>query len=95
MPQRWAAATPAGRTAPLAGYERWGFDIAHLGVLARRELRGQGYAREAAARPVSEAVHARLLAQWRSRVGNSPSAGLARHLGFTWMGRQSAVALEA
>lgn len=95
MPYRWVAMTAGGSAAAVAGYQLWGSDIAHLGVLTHREFRSQGYAREAATRAVTEALRARLLAQWRSRTGNEPSSRLARRLGFTWMGRQSAVVVDS
>lgn len=94
MPHRWAATTPGGLAVALAGYELWRPDIAHVGVLAHRAFRSRGHAREAATRAVTEAVSAQLMVQWRCRVGNDASSRLARRLGFTWMGRQSAVALD-
>ena len=93
MPQRWAATTPQGRSAALAGFERWGADIAQLGVVAAHGARGQGYAAAAAAEAFTQALDDGLVAQWRCREGNTASERLAASLAFTRMGRQLAVAL--
>jgi RimJ/RimL family protein N-acetyltransferase len=93
MPRRWAALTPDGRLAALAGYERWGADIAQMGVAADPAERGRGYAAAAAAAAMTSALHDGLVVQWRCRVGNAASERLATCLGFAPMGRQTAVAL--
>lgn len=93
MPQRWAAVTPTGRVAAIAGYEHWGADIAQMGVAADAGERGRGYATAASAAAMSQALSADLVLQWRSRVGNTASDRLAARLGYTPLGFQSAVAL--
>lgn len=93
MPQRWAATTPEGDPAALAGMERWGADIAQLGVVARPEARGQGYGAAAAGEVVTQALDDGLVAQWRCREGNAASERLATSLSFTRLGRQLAVDL--
>lgn len=93
MPQHWAALTPDGRIAALAGFERWGADIAQMGVAANRTERGRGYAAAAAGEAMTAAMNDGLIAQWRCQVGNTASQRLAARLGFTPLGRQAAVAL--
>lgn len=94
MPQRWAATTPQGRLAALAGLERWGADIAQLGVVATPDARGHGYAAAAAGEVVTQALDDGLVAQWRCREGNAASERLAASLSFTRLGRQLAVDLS-
>lgn len=93
MPARIAARRPDGKVAAVAGYERWGPQIAHLGVLAAPAWRKQGYAAAAAARAAQVAQNEELVPQWRSRVGNTASDELADRLGFHCIGRQLAVVL--
>lgn len=93
-PRRWAAITPAGRVAALAGYERWGDDIAQIGVAADPAHRGRGYAAVAARRALRAALEDGLVAQWRCRVGNVASERLADRLGFTQLGWQTAVRVD-
>lgn len=93
MPHRWAAFTSDGHLAALAGYERWGADIAQMGVAADPAERGRGYAAAAAGEAMTRALNDGLVAQWRCRVGNTASERLAGCLGFTRLGRQTAVAL--
>lgn len=102
MERRWAVRTAGAEgghrgeeTAAVAGYQRWHGTVAHLGVATTPTRRGQGYARSAATRAICAAIDAGLLAQWRCRVGNDASLRLAERLGFTRLGRQSAVALSA
>ncbi len=93
MPWRWAGHTDSGATAAVAGYEQWG-ELAQLGVLAVPAHRGRGFAYAAAARTVTEAIATGRLAQWRCRVGNDPSARLAKRLGFVRAGVQTAITVS-
>ncbi len=93
MPQLWAAVTPVGSIAAVAGYERWGANIAQMGVVADAAERRRGYAAAASAAAMTEALNAGLVLQWRSRVGNTASDRLAARLGYTPLGFQSALAL--
>jgi len=93
MPNRWAALTPEGRVAALAGFERWGTDIAQMGVATSPAERGRGYAAAAAGEAMTAALDDGLVAQWRCQVGNAASERLAAYLGLTLLGRQAAVAL--
>jgi RimJ/RimL family protein N-acetyltransferase len=95
MPHRWAAFTPGGHLAALAGYEPLGSYVAHLGVAAHPAQRGRGYAAVAARAAMTAAWGQDLVAQWRCRVGNEQSVRLADHLGFARLGRQTAVVLQA
>ena len=94
MPHRWVALADDGTSAAVAGYERWGPDVAQVGVAAAASHRGQGLARAAGAATVASAVAEGLVAQWRCRVGNTASERLAARLGFTPLGRQAAVLLD-
>lgn len=93
MPQRWAAVTPVGHLAAIAGYEHWGARIAQMGVAADAAERGHGYAAAASAAAMTAALNADMVLQWRSRVGNAASERLAVRLGYVPLGFQSAVAL--
>jgi RimJ/RimL family protein N-acetyltransferase len=93
MPQRWGSFTPEGRPAAVAGYERWGADVAQIGVAASSSERGRGYAAAAAAMAMTMALGEDLVLQWRGRIGNVGSERLAVRLGYTRLGLQSAVAL--
>lgn len=92
MERHWAVRDGRDPLA-VAGYQRWHTTIAHIGVVAATGHRGHGYAAAAATGAVSAAIDAGLIAQWRSRVGNTASLRLADRLGFTRIGTQSAVAL--
>jgi RimJ/RimL family protein N-acetyltransferase len=91
MPRRWAALTSGGRPAAVAGFERWGADIAQLGVAADPTQRGRGYAAAVTATAISSALSDGLVAQWRCRIGNAASERLATQLGFARLGRQTAI----
>lgn len=92
--RRWAARTPEGRPAAVAGFNPWGGALAHMAVLASPRHRGAGFAYAAAAFAIHEALADGLIPQWRSRQGNASSLGLAQRLGFTQLGAQVAVALN-
>jgi len=95
MSPRWVSRTADGHPAALAGHEPWGASIAHLGVIADPAQRRQGHALSAASAAVNHAVGGNgLIAQWRSRVGNTASERLSERLGFTTLGVQLAVALK-
>lgn len=93
MPSRWAALTASGEVAAIAGYESWSRSIAQLGVASVSSVRGRGFAAAAAAEAMTAALGDGLVPQWRCRVGNRGSERLATSLGFTPVGRQTAVAL--
>ncbi len=95
MLPRWVSRTADGRPAALAGHELWGAHIAQLGTVADPAQRRQGHALSAASAAVEHAVGGcGLVAQWRSRVGNTASERLSERLGFTTLGLQLAVALK-
>jgi hypothetical protein len=95
MAHRWAALTPAGQVAAVAGYEKWGADIAHIGVSSTPGNRGRGYAAAAAQQAVAAALRDGLVAQWRCRTGNTPSERLAESLRFATLGSQNTMLLDA
>lgn len=94
MERHWAV-RDGGEPLAVAGYQRWHSTIAHVGVVVATPHRGRGYASAAATGAVCAAIDAGLIAQWRCRIGNAASLGLAHRLGFTRVGAQSAVALGA
>lgn len=95
MSPRWVSRTADGRPAALAGHEPWGAHIAHLGIIADPVRRRQGHALSAASAAVDHAVGGSgLVAQWRSRVGNTASERLSERLGVPTLGLQLAVALK-
>jgi hypothetical protein len=94
MPDRCVAFTPGGEPAAIAGYERWDPGLAHLGVATDPDVRGRGCATTAAGAAVAAALAEGLIAQWRCRVGNAASERLADVLGFTRVGRQTAVSVD-
>lgn len=66
----------------LAGYERWGTQIAHIAVVTHPAHRGQGYGAEAVSL-LAETVLARgMLAQYRTLRANQPALRLGASLGF-------------
>ncbi len=91
MPLRWAAFTSSGEVAALAGYERWGEDVAQVGVAAAPAHRGLGHASAVARRVVTAALDEGLVVQWRCRLGNEASERLCAAMGFVRVGRQTAV----
>lgn len=93
MEHRWAV-HDEGTAAAVAGYQRWHGTVAHLGVAATPAARGRRFASAAATAAICAAIDAGLVAQWRCRAGNEASLRLAERLGFTRLGRQSAVALR-
>jgi RimJ/RimL family protein N-acetyltransferase len=94
MPRRWALTTTSGDVAAMAGCERWGQALAHLGVASAPASRRRGFARSVARHATSAAVREGLVTQWRWRVGNEPSERLAQTLGFVRTGRQGAVLVD-
>ncbi|MDP3890749.1 GNAT family N-acetyltransferase [Nocardioides sp.] len=94
MTHRWAVLAQDGEPAALAGYERWGADLAQMGVVADPSERGRGHASAAVLAALTAATDEGLVAQWRCRVGNTASERLATRLGFTRVGFQVAVTLS-
>ncbi|MDQ6755291.1 MAG: GNAT family N-acetyltransferase [Actinomycetota bacterium] len=74
-------------------YTEWQGILAHLGVLVAPACRGQGLGKLAASIAAHEALAAGLTLQWRADVGNFAANSLARSLGFSWAGTQTAVLL--
>lgn len=94
MADLWVVRNDAGDVAAIAGFGRWGKGLAHVGVVASGALRRHGFARRAAVAAIGVAHHEGLVAQWRCRKGNVPSARLGASLGFVVLGEQTAVALN-
>jgi RimJ/RimL family protein N-acetyltransferase len=83
-------ATTAG-----SGYDEWEGILAHLGILVPPALRRTGLGTLAAAMATNDALDSGLVPQWRARVENAASRGLARRLGFEPVGTQTTVVLPA
>lgn len=92
---QWAVLGPQGVPAAVAGFSPWRSELAQLAVLASPQHRRAGFAYAAAAVATEEASRNGLIAQWRSRQGNVASRALAQRLGFTQLGVQAAVRLQA
>ncbi len=90
MPYLFAARSNSGA---VAGYEVWNSKIAQMGVLAIPRFRGTGLAFAAAQFASLAAMEAKLIPQWRCRIGNEPSYRLSKRLGFQDLGRQLAIEL--
>ncbi|MGJ9405752.1 GNAT family N-acetyltransferase [Nesterenkonia aurantiaca] len=92
--RQWAVLAQRGDPAAVAGFSRWRSELAQMAVLASPQHRKAGFAYAAAAAATEEALRNGLIAQWRSRQGNTASRELAQRLGFTQLGVQSAVTLN-
>ncbi|MEU0675835.1 GNAT family N-acetyltransferase [Streptomyces sp. NPDC006172] len=78
-----------------AGYERWPESTAHVCVLTAPDHRGRELARRTASAAVGHALDSGLLPQWRARLVGEASRKVARALGFTELGAQLSVRLDA
>jgi RimJ/RimL family protein N-acetyltransferase len=77
----------------LAGYERWGEQIAHIAVVTHPDYRGRGYG-TAAVSVLAETVLAQgLIPQYRTLRANVPSMAIAAALGFVAYAESVAVRL--
>ncbi|MER5458316.1 GNAT family N-acetyltransferase [Micromonospora sp. NPDC002389] len=81
------------RPVAAAGYRRWPGTAAHMCVLTLPNHRGRGLARAVASAAVADALHHRLLPQWRARP--EPSRRVAQALGFRQLGVQLSIRVAA
>lgn len=79
----------------LAGYERWGEQIAHVAVVTHPAHRGQGYGAEAVSLLAETVIARGMLAQYRTLRANTPSLRLGTALGFVPVAETLAVRLGA
>jgi RimJ/RimL family protein N-acetyltransferase len=82
-----------GHVTAAAGYTPWLDRVAHVSVLTRPDHRGQGLGQLVATAAVQHAVAKGLIAQWRARITNTPSIGIANALGFHERGLQVSLRL--
>lgn len=91
---RFAVRDDADAVVAGAGFAEWEQIRAQLGVLTAPSARRRGWATRAAAVATNEALDRGLVPQWRARVGNAASLGLAIKLGYLPLGRQTTVQLS-
>jgi GNAT superfamily N-acetyltransferase len=72
-----------GELVSAAGYEVWGGQIAHIGVVTRPEVRGAGYGRGCVRAIARHAIGQGLVAQYRTLYANVGAMAIAKALGFT------------
>jgi GNAT superfamily N-acetyltransferase len=65
-----------------AGYKVWGSQIAHIGVVTRKDARGSGYGRACVRGITAHGIKQGLIAQYRTLYENAPAMAIARALGF-------------
>lgn len=83
-----------GEPVACGAYTEWQGLLAQLGVLVAPRWRGKGLGTLAASIAAHEALASGLTLQWRADVSNFASNALARSLGFSWAGTQTAVLLD-
>jgi RimJ/RimL family protein N-acetyltransferase len=66
----------------LAGYERWGNQIAHIAVVTHPDYRGQGYGTCVVSLLAETVLTQGLIPQYRTLRANTPSMAIAEALGF-------------
>lgn len=94
MTERFVLLDDREATTAGSGYDEWEGILAHLGVLVPPALRRSGLGTLAAAVATNDALDAGLVPQWRARVENAASLGLARRLGYEPVGTQTTVLLS-
>lgn len=90
MSMCWVASGLARELAAVAGYEVWGDGLAHIGLAVVPGCRGQGLGALAGTVAAVHATGSGLVPQWRCRLDNLPSAGVAERIGFVRFGEQVA-----
>jgi hypothetical protein len=95
MTERFVLLDDREATTAGSGYDEWEGILAHLGVLVPPALRRAGLGTLAAAMATNDALDSGLVPQWRARVENLASLGLARRLGYEAVGTQTTVLLSA
>jgi RimJ/RimL family protein N-acetyltransferase len=82
-----------GHVTAAAGYTPWLDRVAHVSVLTRPDHRGRGLGQKVASTAVQHAIANGFIAQWRARITNTPSIGIASALGFEECGLQISLRL--
>jgi RimJ/RimL family protein N-acetyltransferase len=77
----------------LAGYERWGGQIAHIAVVTHPNYRGAGYGTHVVSLLAETVLAQGLLPQYRTLRANTPSMAIAAALGFAGYAENIAVRL--
>jgi GNAT superfamily N-acetyltransferase len=77
----------------LAGYERWGEQIAHIAVVTHLDYRGRGYGTCVVSLLAETVLMQRLIPQYRTLGVNAPPMAIAAALGFVEYAESIAVRL--
>jgi hypothetical protein len=77
----------------LAGYERWGEQIAHIAVVSHPNYRGRGYGTCVVSLLAETVLTEGLIPQYRTLRANAPSLAIAAALGFVEYAESIAVRL--
>jgi RimJ/RimL family protein N-acetyltransferase len=85
----------AGELVALAGYERWGVQIAHIGVITHPAQRRRGYGAEAVSLLAETVIARGMIAQYRTLRANSAARQLGASLGFMPYAETLALRLNA
>ncbi len=93
MTERFVLLDDREATTAGSGYDEWEGILAHVGVLVPPALRRTGLGTLAAAMATNDALDSGLVPQWRARIENAASLGLARRLGYEAVGTQTTVLL--
>jgi hypothetical protein len=73
----------------------WAATIAHLGIFTASHARRRGLAARVGSAAAQYSLEVGCVPQWRSRMSNVTSAGVAERLGFVVVGRQLHVLVRA
>jgi RimJ/RimL family protein N-acetyltransferase len=85
----------AGELVALAGYERWGEQIVHIGVITHPAHRRRGYGIEAVSLLAETVIAKGMIAQFRTLRANTAALRLGASLGFAPYAETLALRLNA
>jgi GNAT superfamily N-acetyltransferase len=85
----------AGELVALAGYERWGEQIAHIAVITHPAHRRRGYGADAVSLLAETVIARGMIAQYRTLRANTAAVQLGASLGFAPYAETLALRLSA
>jgi GNAT superfamily N-acetyltransferase len=85
----------AGELVTLAGYERWGEQIAHIAVITHPAHRRRGYGADAVSLLAETVIARGMIAQYRTLRANTAAVQLGASLGFAPYAETLALRLSA